>query len=55
VKQTYVCRNEDLHPYECDGPGACMHCDRLDAEDHDPRDCELCDLDGWETEPVPPL
>ena len=24
----FSCTSEDLHPYECDGPGKCRHCDR---------------------------
>lgn len=45
---------ENLHPYECDGPGYCVHCDRayeksITSEtgtalrDHDPATCPLCD------------
>jgi hypothetical protein len=38
----FVDTAENFHPYECDGPGKCVHCDRADHEDHDPGDCELC-------------
>ena len=44
---------ENFHPYECDGPGFCVHCDRLHIVcggdegtghySHDPSTCELCD------------
>ncbi len=29
----FVCTSEDMHPYECDGPGKCRYCDaeRLEA------------------------
>lgn len=49
-RHTFICRNEDMHPYECDGPGACKHCDRIRDDEHDPKTCALCGLDGWETE-----
>ena len=26
------------HPYNCNGPGKCSHCDK----EHDPQDCVLC-------------
>lgn len=32
----------NFHPYECDGPGKCIHCDRTETLDHDPEICELC-------------
>jgi len=35
--------HENLHPYECDGPGKCRHCDREVTESHDPAVCSLCD------------
>ena len=34
----------NFHPYECDGPGKCVHCDRLYVTgEHDPATCALCD------------
>lgn len=42
----------NFHPYECDGPGKCIHCDRrkvvFDTQgtrqvEHDPATCALCD------------
>ena len=42
----------NFHPYDCDGPGKCIHCDRLHVPhpkfpkplySHDPANCELCD------------
>lgn len=37
--------SENFHPYECDGPGKCIHCDRWPTEDHDPARCALCEYD----------
>lgn len=34
---------ENFHPYECDGPGKCVHCDRFASDRHDPATCALCD------------
>jgi hypothetical protein len=34
---------ENFHPYECDGPRKCRHCDRRKTTDHDPATCALCD------------
>ncbi len=42
----------NFHPYECDGAGKCVHCDReyrlevnsLEQErEHNPATCALCD------------
>ena len=33
----------NFHPYECDGPGKCVHCDRAFTDAHDPATCALCD------------
>lgn len=38
---------ENLHPYECDGRGRCVHCDRRVEVGHDPETCALCNYDGW--------
>jgi hypothetical protein len=57
LTDSYVkkCRAEDFHPWECDGPGQCRHCDRRLEEHHDPETCALCDepaltsrLEDWE-------
>lgn len=54
---TFACLSEDFHPYECDGPGKCIHCDRrVIQDDHDPETCPLCEelgplvseLEDWE-------
>lgn len=37
-----ICTTEDFHPYECDGPGECSHCDKKKFEGHDPEKCALC-------------
>lgn len=42
----------NFHPYECDGPGKCAHCDRLDVPSHDPGVCALCDPE-YDLEPNP--
>lgn len=34
--------SENFHPYECDGPGKCRHCDRRKDDSHDPATCALC-------------
>lgn len=34
---------ENFHPFECNGPGKCCHCDRRIDEHHDPATCALCD------------
>ena len=49
----YYDHAENFHPYECDGPGKCRHCDRavitrVDEQgtlitDHHPASCALCD------------
>jgi len=38
-----VCGPSSFHPYECDGPGKCPHCDRREQPNHDPATCALCD------------
>lgn len=40
---TFLCGSSSLHPYECDGPGECPHCDRRLLVGHDPATCALCD------------
>ena len=42
---------ENFHPYECDGPGKCRHCDRREEPNHDPKTCALCDDQGEEGQP----
>jgi hypothetical protein len=41
----HVCRTEDMHPYECDGPGKCVHCDRKTTEHHKVTRCAFCHED----------
>ena len=48
----FVDTSANFHPYECDGPGKCVHCDRLvvvrssdegtSYYEHHPMDCALC-------------
>jgi hypothetical protein len=42
----FIDSTSNLHPYECDGPGECLHCDREISTKHDPNTCALCDDDG---------
>jgi ferredoxin len=28
TERLFVCTGADMHPYACDGPGKCIHCDR---------------------------
>lgn len=37
--------SSNFHPYACDGPGKCVHCDRQVTLEHDPAACVLCDLE----------
>jgi hypothetical protein len=49
----HVDTSENFHPYACDGPGKCCHCDRrhmvassdegTNHYSHDPATCALCD------------
>jgi hypothetical protein len=45
--------SSNFHPYECDGPGNCIHCDRLVSATHEPATCALCQPEGI-TVTVPP-
>lgn len=38
----FICTSEDMHPYECDGPTKCIHCDKKKFKGHDPKKCALC-------------
>ena len=38
----FACALDDLHPFACDGPGKCVHCDRRETPGHDPEACTLC-------------
>jgi hypothetical protein len=42
----FVDPSSNFHPYECDGPGKCPHCDKTVSDQHDPETCELCCDDG---------
>jgi hypothetical protein len=39
---TFVCTPTDMHPYNCDGPGLCVHCDHTRTAKHNPDRCVLC-------------
>lgn len=28
TSSAFLCGSSSLHPYECNGPGRCVHCDR---------------------------
>lgn len=38
----FMCTSENFHPYECDGPGKCGHCDKVKNDRHNPEKCALC-------------
>jgi hypothetical protein len=38
----HVSMASDLHPHQCDGKGACIHCDRTKTNTQDPDKCALC-------------
>lgn len=40
----------NFHPYECDGPGRCIHCDQKHTSHHDPQICALCNFNEEEGE-----
>lgn len=44
----FVDTAENFHPWECDGPGRCRHCDQHKDDTHDPATCALC-------EPIEPV
>jgi hypothetical protein len=47
----YIDLSDNLHPYECLGPGDCIHCDKKRTENHDPERCALCvtpELEGFD-------
>lgn len=44
----FIDPSSNMHPYECDGPGKCEHCDRAETEHHNPDKCELCNDSGQE-------
>lgn len=55
-KNKIECSAEDMHPYECDGLGHCIHCDKGKNERHNPETCALCDSsydDGQDEEVTP--
>lgn len=38
----FVDTAENFHPFCCEGPGECIHCDSRKTDDHDPAECALC-------------
>jgi hypothetical protein len=59
VSGVHVDTHENFHPYECDGVGKCVHCDRLQRTSlltgdvlHDPATCALCDPE-YDMQPNP--
>lgn len=42
MTQVFVDPSSNFHPYECDGPGKCQHCDHTRTPTHDPDECWLC-------------
>lgn len=49
----FVDPSSNLHPYECDGPGSCVHCERRVMLSHDPSTCALCDPEYDGGPPLP--
>lgn len=48
TNKTYTesCSSSDLHPYNCEGEGNCIHCDQLETAEHKPSFCVMCnDID----------
>lgn len=45
IENIFICGSSDLHPYECDGMGKCIHCDREKSVNHKPALCALCEDD----------
>ncbi len=43
MSNAHIDTASNFHPYECDGPGKCVHCDREEEREHDPATCSLCD------------
>lgn len=48
----FIDTSSNFHPYECDGPGKCIHCDRGKTDTHDPATCALCDPE-YDMQPNP--
>lgn len=54
-RDIYYDTSSNFHPFECDGKGKCVHCDRVTVTGsngmgdvvvtHDPATCSLCDPD----------
>jgi hypothetical protein len=42
----FIDESSNFHPYECDGPGKCIHCDRTVSTTHEPATCALCQPEG---------
>lgn len=40
-----ICGGDGMHPYNCGGPGRCIHCSRRKFKGHNPADCWLCHCD----------
>ena len=47
----HICTASSMHPYNCNGPGKCIHCDEVPSESHAPKTCALC-MDGRGELPV---
>lgn len=41
---------DNFHPFECNGPGKCVHCDAQTTDKHDPNNCALCGTEKETTE-----
>lgn len=52
TRRLFLDPSSNFHPYECDGPGNCIHCDRRTTTDHAPASCALCDPEYDATPPA---
>lgn len=39
---TALCGADSMHPYNCFGPGRCIHCDRISTSEHRVGKCAFC-------------
>lgn len=48
----FVDTTSNFHPFECNGVGKCIHCDRQTTDNHHPDVCALCDPE-YDMQPNP--
>lgn len=42
MSQVFFDMASNFHPFDCDGPDECVHCDRAVTDQHDPETCSFC-------------